>query len=698
MRKPALLLLSLLTLVAVSCADDAAPPTDATDRGAVAPASVDEPYAPGRVLALFRPGAPAASIARANGATIQREVALGIQMLGVAVGREVAVSRALERNPNVIFAEPDFVRLFGDLTMPGDPFFGYKWDLHNDGTINDSQGNELATTGQVDADVDWLEAFDQLGAYAGGATLGIMDTGIRETHEDLAGRVVAQYDFHDDDPDASDDHGHGTHVAGIATAYAGNGKGVAGVAYGADVTLAIAKVCGPIHPPLFGQDYGCYTSSTAAGIEWAVDNGAHVLNLSLGGSNASDTEQTALQYARSNNVLPVCAAGNDAGAVSYPAAFPECVAVSATDWGDGLASYSNFGPEVELSAPGGDDEHPDGYSYIASSYYDADDSYVLMAGTSMASPQVAGLATLLHELGYSDDGAKLTQMKATVDDLGASGWDEKFGEGRINVFRAIGGTPSDGGTTNSAPTASFTYTCTDLTCDFDGTGSSDSDGSIASYDWDFGDGNTGSGSTVTHTYAAGGTYTVTLTVTDDDGATDTSSQDVTVSESTTNSPPTASFTYGCTDLACDFDGTGSSDSDGSIASYDWDFGDGNTGTGSTVSHTYGADGTYTVTLTVTDDDGATDSSSQDVTVSASTSGISLSATGYKVRGRHHADLSWSGATSTNVDVYRDGAVIAMTENDGFYTDSTNNVGGGSYTYQVCEAGTSTCSNEATVTF
>ncbi len=168
---------------------------------------------------------------------------------------------------------------------------------------------------------------------------------------------------------------------------------------------------------------------------------------------------------------------------------------------------------------------------------------------------------------------------------------------------------------------------------------------------------------------------------------------------TTNSPPTASFTFTCTELTCDFDGSGSTDSDGTISSYDWDFGDGTTGSGVTVSHTYAAGGTYTVTLTVTDDGGASDSESQSVTVSESTGdGISLTATGYKVRGLQKADLEWSGATSTNVDVYRNGSVVATTANDGFYTDNIDARGAGSYTYEVCEAGTTTCSNEATVTF
>lgn len=168
----------------------------------------------------------------------------------------------------------------------------------------------------------------------------------------------------------------------------------------------------------------------------------------------------------------------------------------------------------------------------------------------------------------------------------------------------------------------------------------------------------------------------------------------------TNSSPAASFTYSCIDLSCDFDGTGSSDSDGSITAYSWDFGDGNTAIGSTVSHTFSNGGTYSVNLTVTDNVGASGSETQDVSVSEenSTEEIILSVSGYKVQGAQKADLSWSGAVSTNVAIYRDGLIIATTANDGEYTDNINNRGGGNYIYQVCEEGTSTCSNEATVTF
>jgi len=161
--------------------------------------------------------------------------------------------------------------------------------------------------------------------------------------------------------------------------------------------------------------------------------------------------------------------------------------------------------------------------------------------------------------------------------------------------------------------ADFTATCTGLACDFDGSTSTDY-GTIVSYAWNFGDGATATlGSTATgHTYAAEGTYTVTLTVTDDGGQTGTVSQQVTVF----NQDPVASFTFTCTDLACDFDGRASSDIDGNIMGYAWTFGDGATGTGARATHTYAAGGTYTVTLTVTDDQNATGSAAQDVTVTA----------------------------------------------------------------------------------
>jgi serine protease len=164
-----------------------------------------------------------------------------------------------------------------------------------------------------------------------------------------------------------------------------------------------------------------------------------------------------------------------------------------------------------------------------------------------------------------------------------------------------------------------------------------------------------------------------------------------------NSPPTASFTYSCTDLSCNFTDT-STDSDGTIVAWAWTFGDGATSSAQNPSHAYAAGGTYTVGLTVTDNGGATGTASQNVTVTApggdDPAEFTLSVYAYKVQGRKRADLSWTGAASTNVDVFRDGALVATVANTGSYTHATSQVGGGSHVYRVCEAGTSTCSNEA----
>lgn len=164
-----------------------------------------------------------------------------------------------------------------------------------------------------------------------------------------------------------------------------------------------------------------------------------------------------------------------------------------------------------------------------------------------------------------------------------------------------------------------------------------------------------------------------------------------------NVPPTASFTYSCSSLSCNFSDA-STDGDGSIASRSWNFGDGSTSTATNPSHTYTADGSYTVTLIVTDNSSAADTASQSVAVSSPAGSISLSATGYKVKGIQKADLTWSGSAAGYIDVYRNGAKITTTANDGAYTDLINAKGSATYTYKVCEAGTTTCSNAVTVVF
>ncbi len=228
----------------------------------------------------------------------------------------------------------------------------------------------------------------------------------------------------------------------------------------------------------------------------------------------------------------------------------------------------------------------------------------------------------------------------------------------------------------------------------DGTGSTDPDGTITDYAWDFGDGSSGSGASPTHAYASAGSYTATLTVTDDDGATHSATADVTVSDQPPpNEDPVADAggPYGGqTGAQIQLDGTGSTDPDGTITDYAWDFGDGSSGSGASPTHAYASAGSYTATLTVTDDDGATHSATADVTVSEPPSSNIVLTT--SVNGALRVKLQWSGANGDFVDAYRDGVIFSTTENDGV---KGNYPGEGIFDYQICEAGTTVCSNVVT---
>ncbi|HUQ86338.1 MAG TPA: PKD domain-containing protein [Vicinamibacterales bacterium] len=226
---------------------------------------------------------------------------------------------------------------------------------------------------------------------------------------------------------------------------------------------------------------------------------------------------------------------------------------------------------------------------------------------------------------------------------------------------------------NAPPLATFTSSCTGMTCTFDASASSDPDGTIWYYSWTFGDGTTGGGAIASHTFAAGATYTVTLLV-DDLYGTGSASRTVTIAPM--NAPPVASFTSVCTELTCALNGSGSSDPDGTIASYGWKFGDGATASGVTPSHAYSAGGSYTVTLTVIDNQGAQSQTSRVVTVTAPPPAM------------HVADLDASSATQQNtwtaaakVTIHSSShnpianAVISGKWNDGSASSCTTNASG-----------------------
>jgi serine protease len=249
--------------------------------------------------------------------------------------------------------------------------------------------------------------------------------------------------------------------------------------------------------------------------------------------------------------------------------------------------------------------------------------------------------------------------------------------------------------TNRPPVAMFSYSCVGLSCAFADT-STDSDGTITGWTWDFGDGGVSILQNPSHTFAAAGTYNMALIATDSGGATNTYSVSISVSGATTNNPPVGSFAQSCTGLSCAFTDA-SSDPDGAIASWLWSFGDGASSSTRHPSHAYAAGGTYTVTLRVTDNLGAAASITKAISVSGG-GRISISARGYKMKGLQKVDLGWAGASTTNVDVYRNGAKIATTLNDAAYVDDINGKGTATYTYKICESAASTCSDNAVVVF
>jgi len=248
----------------------------------------------------------------------------------------------------------------------------------------------------------------------------VIDTGIDLDHPDLAGRIIDGYDYVENDSVPDDENGHGTHVSGIIAALTDNSLGVSGLSGKADVRIIPLKI-------LDGEGTGSVSNEVKA-IYDAVEMGASVINLSLGATLPSQAEHDAIRYAAGKGVLVVAAIGNEAGDVDYPAAYPESIAVAATDEQDEVPFFSNNGPEVDLAAPGLD---------IVSTVID--NQYAYMSGTSMAAPHVSALAALLQAtspkpLAASDLRALLT---STAADIEVRGKDRYSGYGRIDFLQAV---------------------------------------------------------------------------------------------------------------------------------------------------------------------------------------------------------------------------------------------------------------------
>jgi serine protease len=313
------------------------------------------------------------------------------------------ILKKLKRSPlskDTEYIEANY--LYHALETPNDPEYSKQWNFRN---INIEQA--------------WDETKGQ------GTTVAVIDTGVSQVPDLKLTNFVKGYDFVNDKDDASDDNGHGTHVAGTIAQSTNNGYGVAGIAYQASIMpLKVLSGSG-----------GGTIADIAEAIKFAADNGATVINMSLGGAGASSMMEEAIKYAHNKGVVIVAAAGNEArNSASYPARYPDVISVSATDAAGHKASYSNFGAGVDISAPGGSETGKILQNTVDPST--GESVFVGFQGTSMAAPHVAGVAALIRASGVEDPNEvsailKQSSRKVQEDHL------NHFGAGHLDAGAAV---------------------------------------------------------------------------------------------------------------------------------------------------------------------------------------------------------------------------------------------------------------------
>jgi serine protease len=325
----------------------------------------------------------------------------------------------LRRDSRVESAEPNYV--YQALNEPNDPLYRYQWHMK-----------------KIKIDKAWKQATGK------NVVVAVIDTGV--AYEDYKNfhrlqdlektQFVSPYNFVSRHDHANDDHAHGSHVAGTIAQTTNNKKGVAGIAF--DCKIMPLKV-------LSGSGMG-RVSDIADAIKYAADNGARVINMSLGGRMSSSTMENACRYAYHKGVTIVCAAGNDnSERVSYPAAYKECIAVSAVRDDDQLTFYSNRGKDIDIAAPGGDmrvDQNGDGYmdgvlQNTIKIRNPEEEDYILFQGTSMAAPHVAGVAALIVSLGYNNPSVVEAILKKSARKEGLGDLTRGYGAGILDAEKAV---------------------------------------------------------------------------------------------------------------------------------------------------------------------------------------------------------------------------------------------------------------------
>ena len=392
LRLPLLVLLACVLAVPVSAAESA-PDSNAPATAAQDPAAPEE-----------------------AGIAVMVRTQTGVDVHRLPAGEPGETEEALRRLralDSVITAERDV-----PVKALADPLRRFQWALDR------LHGERVAAAGD-----------------ASGQKVAVVDTGVDGTHPDLAGVVLPGYDAFTPGADGrTDSNGHGTHIAGIVAALAGNGVGVEGMARGAKIL--------PVK--VLEDDGSGFSSDVAEGILWAIANGAGVINLSLGSPNTSAVVDQAIREAVKKGIVVVAAAGNEGdkgNPVMWPAALPEVLSVGAIDNTDQRAAFSGHGDWLDLVAPG---------VQIASTM---NGEYMYSSGTSMAAPFVSATAALLRKRHPALTAAQLAEhLLATAEDLGPAGKDSQFGTGLVDTLKAVstppGGTASQAGDAVTAVGAS----------------------------------------------------------------------------------------------------------------------------------------------------------------------------------------------------------------------------------------------------
>lgn len=372
----------------------------------------------GQLLVQRRAGIPNSTLdnvlAQHGAQVIDTITGIDVLVLNVPEDRLETIQEALSHNVTVKFVEKNFVG--GGGYLPNDPNYGSEWHLSK---VSAPSGWDISTGDP-------------------GIIIAVIDSGVDPSHPDLAAKLLPGYNYLSKNTDTHDVLGHGTAVAGTAAAISDNQTGVAGVAWRSPILPLVV---------LNSNNYAAY-SDIASAILFAADNGAKVINISIGGSSSSSTLQSAVNYAWNKGAVIVASAMNDSSSTPmYPAALDNVIAASATDKSDNFASFSNYGKWIDLSAPG--------VSILTTSN---GGGYGYWSGTSFSSPIIAGLAALVFSAKPTLTNAQAVDlMRQNSDDLGTAGYDYYFGYGRVNVYEtllAASGTAAIPDTT--PPTATIT--------------------------------------------------------------------------------------------------------------------------------------------------------------------------------------------------------------------------------------------------